>query len=359
VRLGSGASIVGRVEERSGEPVAFCEIWRVAADVPLATLLQSYQKPVDTAATDRDGRFRFEDVPAGTWLVGPPQVSRWDAEARTADALCAVAQPVRVEPSSTQIDVVIRVDRGLYVSGTVLDAGDAAVQQCMVQLTMEDTGLFESGEPDASGHFKIGPLPAGECSLQVGGWNGKYAQTEPIRVRSGASDVVVRVHVGGSIRGRVIDASGQLRDAELVFSRAGEDDGWMMTSAFDGKVEISGLLPGTYALSATSGGSFGMRGGLVVRMGEALENIDVLLEPGARLKLRYNGARAFASFEILAAGLLVGGDGLERGTTATHTVPAGEIEVRWRSNLDPGSTKSQRFTLIPGEERELVWDGAQ
>ena len=357
--LGTGAAIVGRVEDSSGEPVAGCEIWRVLAESTLPTLIQSYEEPVAREISDARGSFRFDDVPAGTWLIGPPQISEWDTESRTADALSGLAQPVRVEPSSAQIDVVVRVDRGLYVSGTVIDSDGAIAPKCGVRLSMEGTHVFvfDNGNDD-SGEFKIGPLPAGRCTLHAGGMGDKYAQAEPVEVDAGASDVVLRVQLGGVIRGRIVDASGRTRECQMTLANVDAERGIMMNGSRDGVFEFNGLLAGAYTVSATTGeGLFGSRGGLVLGTGGALENIEIVLGPGATLKLRYDGEHPFASMQIAVGGNVVGADGVQKGTVATHVVPTGEVEVRWRIYGPDGVAASERVTLAAGEEREVVWDG--
>jgi hypothetical protein len=358
IALGSGASIVGRIENSSGAPIAACEIWRLTAEVPMAKLLESYEKPVATARSDEQGRFHFDDVAAGTWLVGPkPSGSHWDRNSKTDTALAALAQPVAIDAGTHQVEVVLRVDIGLYLRGSVVDSAGAAVKQANVSAQSAGVWVYLNDNTDESGRFELGPLPSGSYTLEAENYQGSDAKSESVKATAGDADIVLRLRVGGAIHGRVVDAKGELRECELTLAREGEEFGFMMTASRDGKLAFDRLTAGTYAISAkTSDSLCGRRAGLVVRAGETLDNVEIVLEPGAHLKLRYDGAENYGQYQIQVAGIPCGGDGLERGKESLIVVPAGEIEVLWNSH-DPKSKHSQKLTLRPGEERDVFWDG--
>src|SRR6185295_1675805 len=115
----------------------------------------------------------------------------------------------------------------------------------------------------------------------------------------------------------------------------------------------------TYAISVrTDDGWCGRAMGLVVRAGETLRGVEIVVEPGATLKLRYLGQAAFANYTVSIEGVPCAVDGIQRGTVATVVVPAGKLEVRWSENPASGQYEdSQPVTLAVGEEREMVWSG--
>lgn len=293
----------------------------------------------------------------GSWLVGPKPIERRKVAAKTPDAFVGIAQVAEVEAGSHHFELVLRVDRGLLVNGQVLGPDGEPVPDCEVSAHMQDTWVMEHDKTDESGHFAIGPLPAGVYALKAGGMFGKYAASPTVSARAGDSDIVLRVALGASLAVRVVDANGDPRTCDVVVSPSGDEFGWLMSTAQKGATRFDGLSPGTYSVRArTSDGLFGQRLRLVLHAGETLEPIEVRLDLGAKLTLRYVGDQSAASFEILSAGETLAGDGLIRGTDSLQVVPAGTIEVRWRQ-ASSNDVVSRRVTLTAGEERELVWNG--
>jgi hypothetical protein len=317
--------------------------------------LRTYRQPVAQTTSDEQGGFRFDDVPAGAWLVGPRPFAQWNPDA-SEDRPVGLAQLVRVEASSGTLAVELRVDRGLFIAGVVLDTRDEPVAECSVGVQMDGALVVEHDDTDESGRFRIGPLPAGNYSVRAGGLS-KYAPSEPVSAAAGATDVVIHVNPGGSIRVRIVDSQGVLRTSDVILSSSDAQLGWMGTTAENGAALFEGLSSGTYAVIATaSDGSFGRRSGLVLDAGTVLDAVEVVLAPGARLLLRYEGADAVANCRITAEGEFVGFGSVERGVESPCVVPPGALEVHWLRPPD-GADVIQRVTLQPGEQRELVWDG--
>ena len=274
---------------------------------------------------------------------------------RTESGIAAQAQLVVVDANSRQVEVVVRVDVGLYLRGTVLDPTGAPAAK--ISVSASGGGAFANDNADQEGRFKLGPVPSGSFTLRAGSMRGPYAMSEDVHATAGDSDIVLRLRVGGSIHGRVVDTTRQPRECELTVARAEEEFGLMMTTSRNGVLDFTGLLPGTYTVSAkASDGSCGRRSGLIVRAGELIDDVEIVLEPGARLKLRYDGPERYGPYQILLDGVACSSDGAERGKDQVVIVPAGEIEVLWNSR-DPKSKHSQKLTLRAGEEREVVWDG--
>jgi protocatechuate 3,4-dioxygenase beta subunit len=356
IRLGAGGTIAGRVEDSKGQAVLDLAIWRIAAEFPAPKRIESYETPAARTRTDAQGRFRFEDVPAGSWHVGPPSVSSWDESALTADAVAALAQPVGVEEGTVSSDIVIRIDRGLYLSGIVLDPDGQPAPEVSVSAHSQTAWEYLNEQTDDAGRFRIGPLTAGSYALQASGFGrGSHAPSESAIAEAGASELTLQLRVGASIRGRTLDAAGRLRECKLMLVREGEDS-WTVTKS-EGEFSFDGLLPGTYALNAQgSGGVCGRRAGLYLRAGTTLKGIDVVLERGALLRLTFDGEQPHAAYAVFVDGTAFESDGLERGKEGTITVPAGEIEVRWWNPKGELQTV-RRLTLAQGEERAISWDG--
>ena len=355
IAVGSGASIVGRIEDTAGRPVSRVEVWRVTAELSMPKLLESYEKPVAAVVADEQGRFRFDDVATGLWHVGPRPTERGDGQA--ADAIAGLAQLVQIDPSSREVVVVVRVDRGLYMKGRVLDPSGAPAVDCDVSAHVDSAWVYVHAQTDASGRFTLGPLPAGSYALEAGGFGmGHHAKSESVQAVAGDSAIELRLRSGGEIRGRVVDATGKPRECELILAAEGEKS-FMMSGTRDGTLQFAGLLPGTYTVSARTGdGQCARRTGLLVRGGETIDGVEIVLEPGARLRVQYDGPERSSTYEVVVGGAVFTADGIERGKSVTVIVPAGEIEIRW-GGTDGGAMRSQRLTLAVDEERKVMWTG--
>ena len=84
--------------------------------------------------------------------------------------------------------------------------------------------------------------------------------------------------------------------------------------------------------------------------------MDLVLEPGARLRVRFTGQDRHCGYKIRVDGVGFHVDGLQRSTETTIAMPVGDIEVRWRG-FDGVIAKSHRLTLAEGEEGAIAWDG--
>ncbi|HVS10499.1 MAG TPA: carboxypeptidase-like regulatory domain-containing protein [Planctomycetota bacterium] len=355
IHIGSGGTIVGRVEDAQGRAVPELEIWRMAAEFPAPKRIESYETPAARTRTDAQGRFRFDDVPPGAWHVGPPSVSSWDESALTANSVAAVAQRVEVEAGSAAPEILIQVKRGRYLSGTVLDPQGRPASEISVSVHSQQVWEYLHGRSGGDGRFSIGPLSGESYEVQAGG-HGPHAPSESVTARAGDSGVTLQLRLGAAIRGRTLDTDGRSRRCQIMLVREGED-GWMRTMS-EGAFDLEGLLPGAYALNALSSDGFcGRRTGLYLQAGTQLEGIDVVLERGARLRLTFEGEEPFAHYEILLGGVSFAFDGLARGKEGTATVPAGEIELHWM--LGGELRKAERLTLSPGEQRSVTWDGKE
>jgi hypothetical protein len=212
-----------------------------------------------------------------------------------------------------------------------------------------------NGNSNDAGLFTVGPLPAGEYKLQAQSLFG-HANSEPLIVRAGDAGVVLRLQAGGIIRGRVVDAAGKARPANIAVANEGKGSVGSRTSTRDGNLQFKGLLEGTYSVSATtSDGLSGRRSGIVVAPGATVDGIEVVLTPGARLSVRYGGKTRVA-FEVLQDGVTFTGDQSVPDSPTVIVVPAGELEIRWYGRY-PEVIHSERVSVTPGEMREVVWDG--
>jgi hypothetical protein len=189
---------------------------------------------------------------------------------------------------------------------------------------------------------------------------GRAAESEPIRVRPGDTEVVLQLREGGALRGMVVDdSSGEPCRARLLLSRSDTSD-WSagVDTRSDGTFELDGLHDGSYCLAAsTPDGRVGILRGLAITGASTVEGLRIEVEPGASVRIRYEGPRARQVFDVLFRDACTASEGIAKGTEATLHAVAGDVVVRAttypeREHLD------LPLTLRVGETRDVVFDGA-
>jgi len=140
--------------------------------------------------TGPDGRFALREVPFGELWIGPaPEPG---AGARDPRAASSLATRVAVAPGESEIEVELTAQRGLYLSGRVLDPDDAPAPGVLVQAEPAGAGGVLAAMSGADGGFLLGPLSPGEFSLRALGGDA-YDDSPPVRASGGARDVVLRL----------------------------------------------------------------------------------------------------------------------------------------------------------------------
>ena len=355
--FGSGATIAGRIQDGAGAPIVACPIWRVVARGVSPMLITGDDEAAQTVVSDEQGRFRFEDVPEGEWLIGSPANPEEDVDLEDHEAFAGLAQWVKVEADARELTIVLQVDRGLYLSGVVLDPTGAATSDASLTVRAI-AGLFLSNEPNAQGHFAFGPLPAGTYDIHADGGARSFAPSDSAQVKAGDSDIVLRFTRGGSIVGRVIDATGKPADCQLTLVRADPVEE-IPRSARGGNFRFDGLHPGSYSLRATTKeGLCGRRWEVTLVADQTIDDVVISLSPGARVKLVNDGKEDVGAYQLLFENHLWASKRIERDVPEEVIVPSGDIEVRWY-NADLTLAGSQRITLAPGELREALRSKSQ
>jgi protocatechuate 3,4-dioxygenase beta subunit len=356
--LGSGAVVRGRLTSRDGSPIAGHAIWRAAAEQPRARVFPRYQDDVVVAVTDAEGRYRFDDVPAGAWNVGPSPMSDASGRGRSLAPFAGLAPLVDVPAGGGEFEIDLVVDHGLHLVGRVLlpDGGPAQRSHVLASLYDSSTWAYLNGDVDAQGRFRIGPLVPGEWTLvAMVPPKEPFASSEELRVAAGTEGIELRLRRAGGAAGRVFEAQTKRpRAADLFLSESSGSTRILRTE--DGSFSFLGLLPGSYVLAArTEDGLVGRRS-LSIEEGAEVQ-LEIEVAPGARLVLRYLGEHAHSSYRIVAGGEQVAVGNVAKDAREIVVVPAEPLEVRW-TELDPRYEESTQVALALGEERELVWRGS-
>jgi hypothetical protein len=215
------------------------------------------------------------------------------------------------------------------------------------------------GDCNAQGEFKIGPLRKQVVLLSAQG-SASFMASEPVRARSGDTDVQLRLRRGGNIQGRVVDAAtGSGCAADLRFTLEGAVanpwDGWSVGATDEnGNFDSFPRVAGSYSVAAmTDDGRFALVKGVGVVVGSVHRDVLLQVSAGGKLRLIYRGSKS----SILAGIKLDGADiqvvRVESGKHNTAPAPAGKLVIEVTSESG-GPARLKSVDLGPGETKEIV-----
>lgn len=354
--LGGGTRVRGIVQDQHGRPIEGCEVWALALDRAREgdrdrrwLRGEDRARVTSLARADAAGRYALAGLGPGEWWIGPGHFGR-DGDGDVA----TVAERLSIEAGTPEARVDVVAHRGLAIEGRIVGdvARSAAVTAAGIEL--EGAWLRAAAEPD--GTFRVSPLAPGRYVLRVQQPGALHLDTDPVVVAAGARDVELVAGGGGAIEGRLVDAEGR-SVAGHVHLRLPGNGSLGMGVGHDGAFRFTGLEPGAYVVRATS-----EDGGAAVRSlelaAEGREELEVVLEPGARLVLSLTGSPDRLRCEIVHSGVVVGDFTLRRGEPAAEAVPPGPVLVQVYSERDERRTvhASRTASPAPGEVVEIVLD---
>jgi len=348
-----GCELVGTVFETDGKPAPGIQLWLLHAQEGYRPYIDSYQanELVGRATSAADGRFRFVSVSPGTWVLAPKPVDL-KLGSTPEDAIAPVPLEVTIRSGEMRSQVDVHLARGLYIRGTLLAPDGTAGVDGHV-FGRAQSGESVGVETDAQGVFALGPLAPGTFSLE-GSANDTYLSSLPVAADAGSRDVVLLLRPGSEVSGQVVD--GQSGAGVLAAITVGGENGTMTMTRTqpDGRFRFVGLAAGRHTIFATTtGGQAGELAGVVLDPGAPVTGLQVVLKPGATLRIRYEGT-GVGQASVRRGSAMIGGDGVEAGRSITATVPPGRIAVVFRY---PGveQPETQELVIGAGEERELVF----
>ncbi|MBN8228697.1 carboxypeptidase regulatory-like domain-containing protein [Corallococcus macrosporus] len=312
-------SVEGRVVDTSGAPLE-------GIHLELSGNLGAWDDLVsrDSQRSDATGRFVLDAQRGGKaqLLVEDPSF-----------------QSLSIDVSVPSKDVVVVLDRGASVSGTVTDPRGLPLRGATVTLLedsedTEDSSLYEEprqGMTDEQGRFQLQGIAPGKYLLGavIRGDLIDASVSQPIAFQAREhQDVSLRLEAGRQRSGIAVDGTGQpLADVMITAALPDEDDSqWRggsgedgpagLRTGPDGRFTLRGLVAPRYALWASlpghsfrpersqGGEPFTEQGGLWVDSGEA--PLRLVLERDGRIRGRVVGSRgeAVTSFTVHGRGLL-------------------------------------------------------
>lgn len=244
--------------------------------------------------TDGRGRFAVPDLAAG----------RYDLEVRAEGYSPLVTRGIEVPEGDDDVDLgTVVLAPGLVVHGRVVDAAGMPVAGAGVRVGDQDRQrpgmppqilrMILLSEPvktttDAQGVFTVSGLKEGLLNLLVTHDGFVAAPVSGLAVPSEEIAEVV-LQPSSRVSGRVVDAAGAPfaeAGVQAISETSGSAPGFGLgpraLSAADGSFELQDVEPGPATVEAAANGFKTFRlSGLTVPEGGALEDVELVLEPGA------------------------------------------------------------------------------
>lgn len=280
------AVIVGRVVDETGQPVPAARV-RANSDAFVFWL------PGEGQSVDGEGVFELRGLEPGTQHLG--------AEA---SGFVPVTAAVEVGAGDVVEGVVLTLDRGASVAGTVLDdrglpvagARVAAFRNRAVGPTVEVQGIDTSHavETDTTGYFVLTGIEGKSVALRA--WADGHAARSVGEVDVGTGNAQIRLQRLGRITGVLLDTEGSPIEGSRVTARAFgggrvvmpadlpdmEMGGPETRTDAEGRFEIDGVRPGTVSLDAHGPTHLPVEGYTVqVVPGATVANVMMRAEVGA------------------------------------------------------------------------------
>jgi len=359
IDLGSACRLSGSVVDSGGAAVAGLELWLAPKGQYPSARFNSWEEKevVSKTRSDASGRFDLGEVPAGRYRLGPAGRNP-DPRATGVEASVATLNlEVVIGPDERSKGVLLRVDRGLYVRGFVLRPDGTPLSGRGQVRAGTRLGYSQSCFTQEDGSFTVGPLVAGRYSVQANGGDG-FAESPEVEADAGAQGVALTLREGAELSGRVVEsAGGPGVRATLIFSSldgSGRVSQWISDER--GGFRRTSLVPNRYALFArTADGRFAKLHSFSLAPGEKRLDQELLLAPGARLRVRFDGVGTPLWFKATENGAsFCELEAPRNGEFGVMPVPAGELRLQLRlEGLD--TPLEQTLHVSAGEERVVVF----
>ncbi len=285
IELRPGASIAGRVLDNGGNGVAGVPVYlwfEVDYSSDVDPRLWDAVDTLPEQVTDRDGRFRFDGLAAGTW----------SAEA-TKGAEGAKLDGIELIPGGERgIELVLRTRDRLIVT-VVTEVGEPVAE---AQIDVEAPGEPFStsyGETDGSGRAVIDITP--ETVTVTVSHEALRDESRQVRLEPGDNQVRFELRRGLELSGTVRSYQGAPLSlatvaAETDYSSDVEWHGTNTVSDRNGAFRLTGLEPRPYILTARAPGyaDGGPEEPIEIR-DDAVEGIEIVLEPEASIVAAVTG----------------------------------------------------------------------
>ncbi|MEM6675074.1 MAG: carboxypeptidase regulatory-like domain-containing protein, partial [Planctomycetota bacterium] len=329
VDLARDGHIEGLVVDADGQPLEGRNVWLGRAASVVTAAFDRYDDPVARATSDAEGRFAFDELVTGQYLVAYEPARSLES---VVDAAIARGSVVDVSGGDSPQTVRLVEVAGRVISGRLLGP-DGEPGSGFVIASSGDGWNANVNVMPGDGRFTLGPLLPGTYSVSALAFGDGVASSLTVEAEAGAQDVEVRLRAGGTLRGRLLDdVNGEpVVDARLVYVDSGSESQSIANFQPDGTFEFRSVPAGEHhVIARTEDGRVSPFVPVTVREGEALEGVEVRLLQGGLLRLTVVGVSGYASYGVRAGDRTLYGDGIAAGAKTDISLPSGAatIEVR-------------------------------
>ncbi len=357
IHFGGGARIVGRVLERSGQGASrlSVELHAAGRGRPAGSRARAA-----VSVSAEDGGFLFEDVAPGEWSVGLESMKiGFSDEMRYAGAW----ETVQVVGSS-DVEVTVTIDRGLYVDGRVVFDGEAPPVGATCY-GFDSKGQLVVAKVERDGRFRAGPLPAGTVRLSAQASQGRdssplIAPSEEASFEAGAKDVVLTLRQGGAVRFTAIDpVSGETIPARFALNTGEKHPRGTLKEEND--FFAKGLPLTTAAVHAvTADGRAGLVTDVTIQGGVEGPPVAIPVEPAGFLNAICSEGPGSLQYCVLRGSAQVAAGAVAPGKAQRVSLPPGDYVLRLTRREGQGDqsrtleTDDRGITVTVGEALDLA-----
>jgi len=365
--LQSRTTLHGRVLDREDRPVAGLPVLATQEGGEpgkgfLLSLDQLRNEEVVRGTTGPDGTFLLKNLFPGSWTLAVD--ARGKLPPSLEDVAPAAARVV-LPPGTPDVPAVLRVVRGLFLSGSVEGpSGEPADRVFVLAEGLEGQDSFPA-QTDSKGSFRLGPLLPGSYRLQGFVLQGhpSWGDSKPVQARAGREDVVLKLPRAGILQGIVVDGeSGRPARARILLTRPDAmpfrggrvwpQDG---ESGPDGTFAVNHLPSGIYTVHAEGRESgSGVLFGVKVDSSSAPGNVKIELHPDAVLVVQVLDPLRASRLEIGNRQGIFHREGIGRAPEKIRVRP-GELTVALLDQDEPIARRE--LTVAAGDRKEIVFRG--
>lgn len=277
-----GGIVSGRATDaETGAPIANMGFRPMSADGRGSLAIE--------AATDEDGFYRIEGLPAGSYKIR----RMWMAGYRHGEDREDKSVTVALGQEVTGIDFA--VPPGLYLRGRVVDRNGDPLSNVVVQSQDEKNEEGETMQTDEKGrwvHRGFSPGTVVRITAEKPGFSAKPLEKITIPDHD-LNDIEIVMDTGASIAGIVVDKTGKpLPNVYVVAAPSEPGSGDQAHEAYsheEGVFKVQGLAAGKYKLSARPPRSYRQRNDgkteVEVSLGQQLTGVRLVADFDAGVKL--------------------------------------------------------------------------
>lgn len=315
-------------------------------------------------ATDSEGRYEIRGLAKGAYEIQLGQIPGYTSRDRYDQA-----KQIAVEPGKAYGGIDFVLNRGLTLTGSVVDDKGGPVAKARVSAQPVEGGTYSNGEADELGSFVLtGFLPAQEIMITAQKDGLSARKVENIKLASESVADIIIVMIGeATIEGIVVDTSGKPVASAGVYAQHSTDRnrGSSVSSTANGAFKLTGLSKGNYSIQVArnEGGPWfnDNRGEEVsIEDGQHLTGLRLVLESIGSFEIRGRGTNrkgegiAGISLNSWSVGARIQGQTGGDGNYVLRNVPAGQLNVQAQHN----KYSSTNFTANAGDTNaDFVMEG--